>query len=534
MAYIIKNFGAPGTGKTTRTIEILGELISKGKVRENSIYATSLTRATKTAFIRATERWGIPINNEQVRTIHSFCYNLLKEKRKQAPTVVTAKEIKEFFLNKGFEFKEDEISYNEDEEFVTSDYSDSLGNKLFQSFNKIRLNLDESVLKVSTKEYIQSFWEKEKEEIPVSLGTYYNLLMDYIKWLRKNDIYDFTRLLTAAVVERVKLSGDVLVLDEFQDIGNLHAYLIKRWIPNFKYVIVSGDDDQAIFEFAGSNPTHIIKLEANETHILQKSYRLPKEILNYAQSIINRNSYRVLKDLKPRGDGGSIEMAYFPEDILDYLDSDKTSLILARNRCFVDEWRRLLEKNDIPYKYIGTNRKLPSIFKVLWIYTRVLNNKPVSGVEFLELVDALKPLIKRLTGKKQIRDNVIKELIQKIKRKDYSGTIGKIVYMFYSKNLPALFPNESKAMLDKWMRRVKNYEAWLSPKIELGTIHSAKGLEADYVFLDTRITRKVEDTIFRNPEAERRVLYVGITRAREKLCLISSVKRRSYERAGFI
>jgi DNA helicase-2/ATP-dependent DNA helicase PcrA len=61
-----------------------------------------------------------------------------------------------------------------------------------------------------------------------------------------------------------------------------------------------------------------------------------------------------------------------------------------------------------------------------------------------------------------------------------------------------------------------------SPRVRLSTIHSAKGAEADHVVLMTEMAWRTAKEAEQNPDDERRVWYVGVTRARQRLSIVSS------------
>ena len=67
-----------------------------------------------------------------------------------------------------------------------------------------------------------------------------------------------------------------------------------------------------------------------------------------------------------------------------------------------------------------------------------------------------------------------------------------------------------------------------SPRITLSTIHGAKGGEADHVMLLTDLSRKADDSFLRNRDSERRVFYVGGTRAKKSLHIIRSNSSREF------
>lgn len=65
-----------------------------------------------------------------------------------------------------------------------------------------------------------------------------------------------------------------------------------------------------------------------------------------------------------------------------------------------------------------------------------------------------------------------------------------------------------------------------SSRVRLSTIHSAKGGEADHVVLMKEMAKRTYDEMHLNPDDERRVAYVGVTRAKQRLTLVSSDTRR--------
>jgi len=69
----------------------------------------------------------------------------------------------------------------------------------------------------------------------------------------------------------------------------------------------------------------------------------------------------------------------------------------------------------------------------------------------------------------------------------------------------------------------------LSPLINISTIHSIKGGEADNVLLITDITKNVEENLERAPDSEHRVFYVGVTRAKNNLRIVLPQTKYSYK-----
>jgi superfamily I DNA/RNA helicase len=69
------------------------------------------------------------------------------------------------------------------------------------------------------------------------------------------------------------------------------------------------------------------------------------------------------------------------------------------------------------------------------------------------------------------------------------------------------------------------------PRIKLSTIHGSKGGEADNVMLLTDLSRKTDEEYWKNKDSERRVFYVGMTRARNTLNIVRSQSNREFSEA---
>ena len=78
------------------------------------------------------------------------------------------------------------------------------------------------------------------------------------------------------------------------------------------------------------------------------------------------------------------------------------------------------------------------------------------------------------------------------------------------------------------MKKRNKKELSQEPRIKLSTIHGAKGGEADHVMLLTDLSRKADDSFLRNRDSERRVFYVGATRAKKSLHIIRSNSSREF------
>ena len=85
---------------------------------------------------------------------------------------------------------------------------------------------------------------------------------------------------------------DVVIVDEAQDLSPLQWDMVTKLVNNSKQTFVAGDDDQAIFNWAGAAVSHIMGLNWDRI-ILNKSYRVPKKIHEAANKLIVRIPNRV-------------------------------------------------------------------------------------------------------------------------------------------------------------------------------------------------------------------------------------------------
>lgn len=102
---------------------------------------------------------------------------------------------------------------------------------------------------------------------------------------------------------------DEVIVDEFQDINQLDFVLVEA-ISRKAVLVVTGDDDQAIYGFRGCTPEYIIDLEKHlhrpiESHELQINYRCPPLIVEHADRLIRHNVWRIPKNPRASGDAAA-------------------------------------------------------------------------------------------------------------------------------------------------------------------------------------------------------------------------------------
>ena len=141
------------------------------------------------------------------------------------------------------------------------------------------------------------------------------LFQGYERLLQRDRVIDFDdqklrayALLSQnpAVLEGIQGQLDEVIVDEFQDINRLDFVLVEA-IAKKACLVVTGDDDQAIYGFRGCTPGFIIDLEKHlgrpvESHELQINYRCPPVIVEHADRLIRHNTWRIPKNPRAASD----------------------------------------------------------------------------------------------------------------------------------------------------------------------------------------------------------------------------------------
>ena len=121
---------------------------------------------------------------------------------------------------------------------------------------------------------------------------------------------------------------DVVFIDEAQDLSPIQWKMVDILKKNSKHVILAGDDDQAIYGWAGADVKRFQQEPAKEI-VLPQSYRVPKLVQHIADNILNRipDERRIKKEWEARDEDGSI---YFGTSIEDVPLHEGQWLVLAR------------------------------------------------------------------------------------------------------------------------------------------------------------------------------------------------------------
>lgn len=102
-------------------------------------------------------------------------------------------------------------------------------------------------------------------------------------------------------------------IDEFQDISQIQYEILKHYMKKAKKIVVVGDDDQGIYDWRGSDVRIMLQKFPNDykptVHNLSTNFRCPDGILNPVVPCINRNTARFKKDIRAYKEGGTFDVA---------------------------------------------------------------------------------------------------------------------------------------------------------------------------------------------------------------------------------
>lgn len=403
-------------------------------------------------------------------------------------------------------------------------------------------------------------------------------------------------------------SFDYIQLDEGQDTSKLQYEIIKLLSYPHSNIFVVADDDQSIYGFRGASPDELLNFKKDypngEIFFMQDNFRSSKNIVSMSNNFIHQNKNRYAKKITTNNPYiGPIEVVKF-KSILDQYsfilndlkDKDNSSAILYRNNISALGLLNIFEKNNISF-YIrdvrlkffnhwivkdilsfmefSLERNDISLYESSYYKTKGyiskkmihwLKSKNVKGSLFSQLLKypglpeyykkgireleldfkrlsklspylSIEYIMKNLDYGNYLRENSMK----------FGSTYQSLIEMiFYLK----LIAKETTDLISfKERLELLNKELFLSTKntsaITLSTIHSAKGLEFDNVYIIDLIdgsfpsANSIEELENHKPalyEEERRLFYVAMTRAKESLHLLSyaSIEDKTTEASRFL
>ncbi|MFI5929946.1 ATP-dependent DNA helicase UvrD2 [Micromonospora sp. NPDC051543] len=388
----------------------------------------------------------------------------------------------------------------------------------------------------------------------------------YEQLKRSNGVIDFEDMLRAAVwgieehpdvAEQVRGQYRHFVVDEYQDVNPLQQRLLDAWLGGRTDLTVVGDASQTIYSFTGATSAYLVDFPRRHRDAtvvrLVRDYRSTPQVVGLANAVISQargTEARLRLELSgQRPPGPEPDLRIFTDEpaeanavaarcrsLIDAGTPAKGIAVLFRTNAQSEAYEKALTEAAVPYVVQGAERfferaEVRQAMVALRSATRSIPGEtplPTAVVEALTAV-GWAPDTPPAGGAARERWEALAALVQLAE--EYAAT-------------PELVPIGEAASVERPVtltdfteelaRRAAQQHVPTVDGVTLASLHSAKGLEWDAVFLvglaegtlPTTYAKTVEQV-----EEERRLLYVGITRARQWLWLSYAAARSPGGRA---
>lgn len=561
----------PGAGKTTMLLERINNLSKITNPKKILTLTFSRTQA-----IDMKNRYGKDDTN--IMTIHAFCYLIIRNYQKK--------------YKKELRLIESEDDFNK-YDLVRRIYQD-INNKRISREDLLRFFTETSYMKNATLDisYLKKVRIKNIEKIYQRYENFKidNSYIDFddMQTLALNLLLNNPNLLRS-----IHRKYDYFQLDEGQDTSLLQFKILKEIVKKNDNLMVVADDDQSIYSFRAAEPEYLLNFKDYYPNakiiVMNENHRSTKNISSLANKFIKENEFRYQKEITSNKENGpEVEIRTLKDSydqykfIIKNLDMDKNNSILFRNNISAINLVTYLMEDGIGFTInddfldFFKSQIIVDIFDIIRfsedfndveafenIYYKIktylkkteiekLNTKPLNEnvfdffYKFLDYdkKNSLYEIEKKLIHIKKLSlPRKISYIYKYLGYKDYSNiksnkfgedTLNKDLFIEslvnFTKNIDTVDDFERKIIELRKNIRLNN-----DSNLILQTIHRSKGLEYDRVFVIDMVKNEFPLVDFdkdpvKSLEEERRVFYVAITRAREKLFILS-IKKRNNKKA---
>lgn len=549
----------PGTGKTTTIKHYIINLLKKGYVSPEKILAVTFTNR---AAEEMKERISTYVDKlPYFATIHSFAASVL---RKFPPPNYTS----------DFSIADEALQFRLIKRIAKNLTIDEHPRYLLEKMTLARNTRDKNILKTDNLELLYKIYMQEmRKENYID----YDGLLTWCNYILNK---------SAKALKYYQDRYKYVIVDEFQDISPIQYDILYKIVAKKGNFLAVGDFDQSIYKFRGADVNIMLNLEKDfpnlQTLYLEENYRSTPNIIKNANNLINNNKQRKKKDLWTKRKKGEDPFIYSAKN--EYEEGEKIAKIILsqikKGKKFSDfailyrvhylskTFEEIFTSLQIPYNIIGgvgffSRLEIKNIIAFLKLVKnprdweafdraiKMLYLSLGSRINFNlqeALFNGLTPMEYTQYAKEEfIRyfPNFILELSQKASLYDiYNRILEYTHYVDFLKKDKSSFGKkqlenveEMASVLLNFDKNNKNINDLLAfventqkdikdvDSVKLMTVHSAKGLEFDTVFLVGAEKSMFPHFNNENIEEERRLFYVALTRAKNNLYISYPLER---------
>jgi DNA helicase-2/ATP-dependent DNA helicase PcrA len=490
-----------GSGKTTTITRRIAWQVASGGVRSDKILAVTFTDKAAGEMRARLQRLGV--DGVEARTFHSAALAQLRRAKGDGPGRILAS--KALLLRQ-------------------------IGNTLpppyrFRPAGDLATEVEWAKNRRLTPQNYRNGLDGHEPPIPNDLMA--TVFREYERRKEASGLIDFEDLLELAVrmyeedewaLAALRERYTAFTVDEYQDVNLLQQSLLELWLGGRDDLCAVGDDYQSIYGFTGASPEWLLGLATRFPQAtvvrLEENYRSTPQVLGLANRLVP-NLGGAEKSLRAtRADG--------PEPALRGFDSPE------EEGAFVLERVRALRAEGLPYEEMVVLMRLNARsvdFEELFADAKI----PFQGAALLSR-DAARQLLKGLRG---AGFGSLAEEVRRVARQQ--GLVEPVPEGLGERELVRQADLARLCVLaeefDDGSRTIEQWVEWLRARFDHGaqggvhllTLHRAKGLEFDAVFLprveEKELPCKQAMRVPGQVAEERRLLYVGITRAKRHLAL---------------
>ncbi len=374
-----------------------------------------------------------------------------------------------------------------------------------------------------------------REVSGVDLATVAHVFGSYEEHKREQgrmDMEDVLLLGAALLTESAEVAATVrrqythFVVDEFQDLSPIQSALLDLWLGGRDEICVVGDPAQTIYSFAGARDSYLLdfpaKFPGTTSVDLVRNYRSTPQVVSAANDVLRAGSSRALQLKAQAASGPAVSYTEHPDEVAeaDAITREISRLrregvplremaVLFRVNAQSEAFEESLTSAGIPFVVRGAARffervEVKQATALLRGTLKAEGEADDLGAQVRAALTSMGWSTEPPTGRGQVRDR-------------WESLVALVTLADDFAKGPEPTLSGFIANLD---RRAVEQHAPVADGVTLATLHTAKGLEWDAVFCAGMHEGSMPISYARTPaevEEERRLLYVGMTRARTHL-----------------